>query len=218
MADPIFSPDGKWMWTGSDWIPAPPTSASNDYSTINFSDPEMTGFVKNEVYPSGSLAADTAKNGGIWGGICPSCSNIKEDTDCIGCGEKFCKLCSSYPEVCDPCFKLDLQYMVDLKSDLRLHDRYWASIGIGFLLQFPFSMSIFLFDPDLLALFDIGDFLLDLIYNVFVIILGVFWIAYPGYLYFIRGVRPNDEKVKELSSMEQEYGKLTDIDITILES
>ena len=27
MADPIFSPDGKWMWTGSDWIPAPPTSS-----------------------------------------------------------------------------------------------------------------------------------------------------------------------------------------------
>ena len=25
MADPIFSPDGKWMWSGSEWIPAPPT-------------------------------------------------------------------------------------------------------------------------------------------------------------------------------------------------
>ena len=25
MADPIFSPDGKWMWTGSEWIPAPPS-------------------------------------------------------------------------------------------------------------------------------------------------------------------------------------------------
>ncbi|MGB1487581.1 MAG: hypothetical protein ACPG83_03190 [Candidatus Poseidoniaceae archaeon] len=26
MADPIISPDGEWMWTGSDWIPAPPES------------------------------------------------------------------------------------------------------------------------------------------------------------------------------------------------
>ncbi|MDP6906906.1 MAG: Tudor-knot domain-containing protein [Candidatus Thalassarchaeaceae archaeon] len=26
MSDPILSPDGKFMWTGSEWIPAPPTS------------------------------------------------------------------------------------------------------------------------------------------------------------------------------------------------
>ena len=26
MAGPTFSPDGKWMWTGSEWIPAPPQS------------------------------------------------------------------------------------------------------------------------------------------------------------------------------------------------
>ena len=28
MADPIFSPDGKWMWSGTEWIPAPPISPS----------------------------------------------------------------------------------------------------------------------------------------------------------------------------------------------
>jgi len=26
MADSVFSPDGKWMWTGEEWIPAPPNS------------------------------------------------------------------------------------------------------------------------------------------------------------------------------------------------
>ena len=26
MSDPIISPDGQFMWTGSDWIPVPPTS------------------------------------------------------------------------------------------------------------------------------------------------------------------------------------------------
>ena len=26
MADPIYSPDGKFMWSGSEWIPAPPSS------------------------------------------------------------------------------------------------------------------------------------------------------------------------------------------------
>lgn len=26
MTQPVFSPDGKWMWTGNEWIPAPPQS------------------------------------------------------------------------------------------------------------------------------------------------------------------------------------------------
>ena len=30
MADPIISPDGEWMWTGSDWIPAPPESSPSE--------------------------------------------------------------------------------------------------------------------------------------------------------------------------------------------
>jgi len=34
MAEPIISPDGKWMWTGGEWIPAPPSgkpvSQNND--------------------------------------------------------------------------------------------------------------------------------------------------------------------------------------------
>ena len=29
MAEPILSPDGKWMWTGSEWIPAPPSSSQS---------------------------------------------------------------------------------------------------------------------------------------------------------------------------------------------
>ena len=28
MADGTYSPDGKFMWTGSEWIPAPPTDLS----------------------------------------------------------------------------------------------------------------------------------------------------------------------------------------------
>ncbi|HJN55849.1 MAG TPA: hypothetical protein QF646_05640, partial [Candidatus Poseidoniales archaeon] len=46
MADPVFSPDGKWMWTGTDWIPAPPgdspspSGPSQDTSgqTVNLQD------------------------------------------------------------------------------------------------------------------------------------------------------------------------------------
>lgn len=30
MAKPTLSPDGKWLWTGEEWIPAPPTSPPNE--------------------------------------------------------------------------------------------------------------------------------------------------------------------------------------------
>mgnify|MGYP006183849799 CR=1 FL=1 len=43
MADRIISPDGKWMWTGSDWIPAPPLSESGVQQTINLKDSAMSG-------------------------------------------------------------------------------------------------------------------------------------------------------------------------------
>jgi len=33
MADPVYSPDGKFMWTGTDWIPAPPTSEESEASS-----------------------------------------------------------------------------------------------------------------------------------------------------------------------------------------
>ena len=30
MTDPVISPDGKWMWTGDEWIPAPPDNDKKD--------------------------------------------------------------------------------------------------------------------------------------------------------------------------------------------
>ena len=32
MSEPVISPDGKWMWTGNEWIPAPPNTDPDDYS------------------------------------------------------------------------------------------------------------------------------------------------------------------------------------------
>lgn len=40
MADPLFSPDGKWMWSGDDWIPAPPGQTSPQ---INMQDSVIAG-------------------------------------------------------------------------------------------------------------------------------------------------------------------------------
>ena len=217
MSDPIISPDGKWMWTGDEWIPAPPTPESTVDLTINDGDSKMSKNKYVEQYSVYKSSTINSRDGGIREGICPSCTRTKKNTDCGGCGENFCIACSHHPKVCDRCYKIDLRYMVNLKKDLRLHDRFWVSIGIGFFLQIPFSLSGFLFDPNLLGLFDVSDFLINFIWNIFAIILCVFWITYPGYLFFIRGVRPNDEKADQLSLMEQEYGKLKDLDVTLLE-
>ena len=35
MSDPIISPDGNWMWTGSEWIPAPPDSETEVQESSN---------------------------------------------------------------------------------------------------------------------------------------------------------------------------------------
>jgi tetratricopeptide (TPR) repeat protein len=44
MTDPVISPDGKWMWTGSEWIPAPPSSLSASNSAAT-----QTGDVRDSV-------------------------------------------------------------------------------------------------------------------------------------------------------------------------
>ena len=41
MSDPLYSPDGKYMWTGNEWIPAPPTSSQN----LNMQDSVVGGDV-----------------------------------------------------------------------------------------------------------------------------------------------------------------------------
>ena len=35
MGGPTFSEDGYWMWTGNDWIPAPPQSEVLDSSSLD---------------------------------------------------------------------------------------------------------------------------------------------------------------------------------------
>ena len=42
MSDPIISPDGKWMWTGNEWIPAPPGSNN---ASVSLQDSVVAGDV-----------------------------------------------------------------------------------------------------------------------------------------------------------------------------
>ena len=57
MSDLILSPDGKWMWTGTDWIPAPPSSNPAPQSNINLSDSMMSGDMNVEQQGSGQAAS-----------------------------------------------------------------------------------------------------------------------------------------------------------------
>ena len=46
MSEPVMSPDGKHMWTGSEWIPAPPDS--NNVS-VSLQDSVVTGDINTEI-------------------------------------------------------------------------------------------------------------------------------------------------------------------------
>ena len=58
MADPLFSPDGKWMWSGTEWIPAPPGQGSQQ---LNMQDSVIGGdVVHNTVVNNDPAAVTTA--------------------------------------------------------------------------------------------------------------------------------------------------------------
>ena len=58
MADPLFSPDGKWMWSGSEWIPAPPGQGGQQ---LNMQDSVIGGdVVHNTVVNNDPAAVTTA--------------------------------------------------------------------------------------------------------------------------------------------------------------
>lgn len=69
MKEPIYSPDGKWIWSGDEWIPIPPTSAQSSKSNINLQDSMMSGNVNIEQnspdVSSGITLKDSAMSGDI---------------------------------------------------------------------------------------------------------------------------------------------------------
>jgi len=86
MTDPVISPDGKSMWTGSEWIPAPPTPTAQS-ANVSMQDSVITGDV---------TISQNIKDGGK---ECPDCksTNVKvmicNESDC---SKKFCELCDSH--------------------------------------------------------------------------------------------------------------------------
>ncbi|MDP6234407.1 MAG: Tudor-knot domain-containing protein [Candidatus Poseidoniaceae archaeon] len=64
MADTVYSPDGKFMWTGSEWIPAPPSDAEpqSQASTnvLNMQDSVMSGDIVHNTVVNNDPAAVTS--------------------------------------------------------------------------------------------------------------------------------------------------------------
>ena len=63
MADGTYSPDGKFMWTGTEWIPAPPNAISADEQapSLNMQDSVMSGdIIHNTVVNNDATAVTSA--------------------------------------------------------------------------------------------------------------------------------------------------------------
>ena len=73
MSDPIFSPDGKFMWSGTEWIPAPPSGGNAiemkdsviggdvvSNTTINNDPQAVTGAVISALQHMGMIGAPVA--------------------------------------------------------------------------------------------------------------------------------------------------------------
>ena len=87
MSDPIMSPDGKFMWTGSEWIPAPPVPAPASASA-NIVDSVVMGNVSINDTSAISNAVQNASQ-------CRNCSsNNVSIIICSECKEQaFCSVC-----------------------------------------------------------------------------------------------------------------------------
>ena len=96
MADPIFSPDGKFMWTGSEWIPAPPKETEQSSVDLDIHDSVVMGDI-TIINSSTEKRIECTKcdEAGMYStGSCPVCMELK------GCQN--CELSYEYKkQVCD---------------------------------------------------------------------------------------------------------------------
>ena len=62
MADPVYSPEGKFMWSGTEWIPAPPTAEESEAPSeqaLNMQDSVIGGDVVHSTVINNDPAAVT---------------------------------------------------------------------------------------------------------------------------------------------------------------
>jgi hypothetical protein len=61
MSEPIISPDGKSMWTGSEWIPLPPADNDTITPSVEFSDSVMIGDITQVTNDSKAISEGIKK-------------------------------------------------------------------------------------------------------------------------------------------------------------
>ena len=98
MTAPVLSPDGKFMWTGNEWIPAPPNPGQS--ANINLQDSAVAGDVnitQNNTVINENKGREECPNCGAIGSVLiprkqPDCKQID-----------FCNIC--FNDVMDARFR-----------------------------------------------------------------------------------------------------------------
>ena len=102
----IFSPDGKFMWTGEEWIPAPPTQADQPSVDIDINDSVVMGDItinseKTNCTKCGSQNVSIA--------CCPICKKLDRCQFCPSTDEYKAQFCHDLTELktsaCLDCFE-----------------------------------------------------------------------------------------------------------------
>ena len=95
-----LSPDGKWMWNGTDWIPAPPKSSASETerplisktnTAINLQDSVVAGDIT--IHQSNASEIAEAVNAGRTCMKCNSVSNNMYSCESTDCDLVFCFAC-----------------------------------------------------------------------------------------------------------------------------
>ena len=127
MSDPTISPDGKWMWNGSEWIPK-----TNINQSANIQDSVVMGDVHSTTnhYHSGSLKCNVC---GAKGSITIlSCSGLN-------CENMYCNFCqdSIFEKLCGICVELEISTLQEHERKIELariaeeeRRRYWRLLDL----------------------------------------------------------------------------------------
>ena len=122
MSDPIFSPDGKWMWTGSEWIPAPPSSASGADSTINLQDSMMSRDVNVDQNSNDTSSTINLKDSAMSGDINITQNNAEDIANAmVQALERIGFSGQSSPAELTPSQEKEVEQVLEMSEQLASH-------------------------------------------------------------------------------------------------
>jgi len=135
MTDPVISPDGKWMWTGSEWIPAPPTSAPAADSTINLEDSMMSGNVNLEQSSSDASSVINLKDSAMSGDVNITQNNAEDIAAAMVTAlERIGFSGQSSPAELTPSQEKEVEQVLEMSEQLASHGieiNPWTEITLG---------------------------------------------------------------------------------------